>query len=177
MFVERTSGNSGGVSADVNNSLPSGLSYASGPVTDGNAIIVWDGGEATSAIDYAGRAGVDLTQGSLNNMISLLTTSDLGATLRLTIDTSSAKYSFFDLPIAADPAFTLALVNTPFASFTDVGTGADFTNVGAIELKIDGSTDGVDVQVDELKAIPEPSAAMLVVFAVTGALGVRKRRV
>lgn len=178
IYLERTSANSGSVSADVDTSLPGALTYSSGSSTTGNAIIVWDGSDSdATSLDATGLGGVDLTLGGTLNALAIRTTSDLGASLVLTIYKDAANYSAFTQAVPADGTFTLQDFVIPFASFGVVGgTGADFTNVGAISLKVVGTTANVDLAVDFIKAVPEPTSGLLVGLATLAAGLVLKRK-
>lgn len=85
--VQRLSSNSGFVSADANLSDPSRFAYASGPATDGRAIVLWDG------IGSAGLGGFNLSQSGANVGIFFYVASDLGATLTLDIASSGGVSS------------------------------------------------------------------------------------
>lgn len=169
IYIERTSANSGSISMDVDGSFTGALAYASSPATRGRGIIVYDGADTNGAIDYTGLGGIDLTDAGQYLGVALSTTSDLGATVRFTIYTDATHYSTFTNSILADPTFTFQSYFTRFADFSAAGVdgGADFSNVGAITVELDGtSTPGTDIGIDYFAAtVPEPSGAMLIFFS------------
>ena len=74
-----------------------------------------------------------------------------------------------------------SFVWTTFASFSTIsGTGADFTNVGAIELEIQGKFPATDLQLDFIKSgttvIPEPSTVVLTGLGLLAFVLYRRRR-
>ncbi len=177
IYVERTSGNAGAVSTDVNLSQAGALSYNSGPATTGNALIVWDGidGSATN-LNATGLGGVDLTLGGANNAIAIRAGADLNASLVLTIYKNATNYSTFTQPVTGNGE-AMANFLIPFSSFTVAGgSGADFTSVGAISLKIVGSTADMDMLLESIKAVPEPTAGLLVGLTVVAAGVTLKRK-
>ena len=119
LTVSRTSANAGSVSVDVNLSFTNGITYSSGPSTAGNALIVYDG------VNHAGLGGVDLTEASVNNRFVMGVTSDLGATVVVTVYTDATHFSQASVAVPADPSFNFTTVNVPFASFT--AAGSNFT--------------------------------------------------
>lgn len=169
LFIERTSNNGGSLSVDVNSSFGDAMAYASSPATFGRGIVTYDGIDGSNALDYTGLGGVDLTDGGQYYGLTLHSTSDLGASIRFTIYTDETHYSTYLLPVLADPTFTFARYFADFADFTDGGVdgGADFSNVGAITMELDGTSHpGTDIGFDYFAAtVPEPSGALLLLCA------------
>ena len=145
-------------SADVNFSERGTFSYSSGAATTGVAEITWDGNDGTAEVlNPTGLGGVNLTLGG-DNAFAIRATSDLGADLVLTVYTDQTNFSSAILSVPADNTFMFQDYTIPFASFLGIGgSGADFTNVGAISLTVVGSTPNVDVSLDFIKTIPEPT--------------------
>ena len=180
-FLERTSTNSGSISMDVNGSFTDAMAYASSPATSGRAIITYDGTDGSSAFNPTGLGGVDLTLGGQYHGLNIHTTSDIGASVTFTIYTDATRYSTYTLPVLADPTFTFVdyFVNwTSFTTGAGAASGADFTNVGAITLTMDGTTNpGTDIGIDYFAAsVPEPSGAVLLGTVGLLWLGRRRRR-
>jgi hypothetical protein len=171
VMLARTSSNSGAVAVDISGSVVSQLSYASAPFTTGGLLLVYDGVDGSATLNYTGLGGLDLTQSGVNTGILLRSVSDLGSSLTFTIYTDATRFSTATLPILADPSFTFADYFTPFLSFTALGVngGANFANVGAITLELDGSTAGTDVSLETIAAaptpVPEPAGAFLIACA------------
>jgi len=141
--VTRTTANGGGVYVDVNGTMVQGIAYTSDPATAGTALI-----------SYPNLGGFDLTQAGTNQWIEISTTSDLGASVVITVYSDATHFSTATVPVAADPTYTLAVAQVPFASFVAAGPdgGATFTSVSAISLKLDGSKAAVDMLVGHLIA-------------------------
>lgn len=179
-MISRLSSNSGAVSMDISGSVASQLSYASAPFTSGSLFLSYDGVDGVSAFNPEGLGGIDITQSGANTGIFLRSTSDLGAELTFTIYTTADYVSTVTIPIAADPTFTFTDYFMPFSSFSDIGSlgGADFADVGAITLFLDGSTPGTDVSLETVIAtatpVPEPGGCLLVTMA--GFVALRRRR-
>lgn len=168
IYIERTTANSGAVSMDVSQSLASQLSYASAPFTSGNLLLVYDGSDNSSILNPIGLGGIDITQARLNTGIFLRSASDLGSSITFSIYTDADHYSMLTMPIAANPSFAFSDYFATFATFSNMGTlgGADFTNVGAISLLLDGSTAGTDVSIETVVAtVPEPGSCLLIFSA------------
>ncbi len=148
------------------------------------SLIVWDGsdGDPTS-LDPTGLGGVDLTDGgTLSGIQLVLDVNDIPAPLTLTAHTDAGNFSSVTviLPGSIPPTVSLFV---PFLNFLPIaGTGADFTNIGALSLFIDGSSaPGLDVQLELIAAanpVPEPTSlalAALGALCIGGAGRFRKR--
>jgi hypothetical protein len=131
----------------------------------GTALIVWDGVDASSALDPIGLGGIDFTEGGAEDKIAIpLLSSDSSAPVTLTAYTDLANFSTatVSLPGSVPPQQSLTVL---FTDFVDTGSGADFTNIGAFSLYIDGSaTPGLTVLLDSV--IPEPSTGTLLLFGI-----------
>ena len=116
------------------------LSYNQDTLTYGTLEVVWDADSDPSTIDYTGLGGVDLTDGGTNvGIFIFLVANDQTFPLILTIWTDASNWSSFTYNVPA--LQTNLLIQMPFASFVvGGGSGADFTNVGAIRMEIDGSS-------------------------------------
>ena len=168
IYLERTTGNSGAVSMDISQSLASQLSYASAPFTSGNLLLVYDGMDGSSILNPTGLGGIDITQGGLNTGIFLRSASDLGSNITFSIYTDADHFSLLTMPINANPSFAFTDYFASFNLFSSMGSmgGADFTNVGAISLLLDGSTAGTDVSIATVIAtVPEPGSCILIFSA------------
>jgi len=146
------------------------------------SLIVWDGPDGdASTLDPTGLGGVDLTDGgTLTGILLGLDVNDLVAPLTLTAYTDAGNFSSATviLPGGVPPMIFLFV---PFLDFvTQAGTGADFTNIGALSLFIDGSqTPSLDVQLDLIAAsnpVPEPATFSMAVFGALSLLCARRRR-
>ena len=131
------------------------LNHAQGPSTFGTTTVTWDGvdGDETT-LDATGLGGVDLTDGGIHNAIAIsLFFADSNAVMDFNVYTDGANASTLQLALPGGANNELLIL--PFSDFTTLlGAGADFTNVGAIEMFIDGSaTAAVDVQVELLEGV------------------------
>lgn len=152
MYVELTQGSDKYSSV----SLISGGGYlrlASGTMVTGNAKVVWDGqdGDAT-AINPTGLGGLDFTKYNGNTMTGIVLS--VGAdhpncVVKLRVYTAAGKWTEFTATVpetaggAATKNLTFSFDGVPSGS---AGGGADFSNVGAVELTFVGVT-AVDGQV------------------------------
>ena len=156
-LINRTSGNAGSVEYDVNLSVAGALSYASGSFTSGNALISYDGNDNdASNLNHTGLGGADITGGLVNNQFRIMATSDLGADVTFTVYTDATSCSSGMISVPADPTFTFVEFLIPFASLTTgagCSGGATFTNVGAVTMFIDGSTEATDVAIELFETI------------------------
>ncbi|MGV6852311.1 MAG: prealbumin-like fold domain-containing protein [bacterium] len=124
-------------------------SHAQNPGLSGDSTITWDADLDPLALDPVGLGGVDLTQAGTQDAIELrILFADLNATLNLNVFTDAANFSSTSLNFANTVNSTVVVI--PYSSFTvSGGTGADFANVGAIQLSVDGtSVPGLDVQIE-----------------------------
>ena len=129
-------------------------------------MIQYDGvdGDATT-LDHTGLAGVDLTSGDANAGLLLTAFSiDVGTTAEVRLYTDAANYSSTIVPIiqASMPAKEIFV---PFSSFTvGSGAGATFSNIGAVELHLNGgdpSPDALAVVADLRSVTPNDATVNL----------------
>ncbi len=136
----------------------------------GTYTVTWDGPDGTGAgLDPTGLGGIDLTEiGGIPGLGRGLVLNDLfvdqaGAVMRLRVYTDAANFSEAVVTIAP---LTVTNLYIPFEgtvegiSFADEGAsgGADFTNVGAIELEVQATqiaTDGTLNQLGVLGVEPD----------------------
>ncbi len=129
------------------------LYLASGPGTTGTAKVVWDGVDSGAQIvDPTGLGGIDLTQSNGNTMTGIALTSGAdhpNAKITMRIYTDGNNWSEFTTTVPESPgglATGQAIFNFADAPTASLGQGADFTNVGALELTFEGVS-AVDGQV------------------------------
>lgn len=115
--------------------FPAHLNYNANFGATGGAEVVWDGadGDATT-LDPAGLGGADLTVADAAGFLFNIGTSQ-PVTIELIVHSGPGNSSTATLALTAGAIDTLYLPYTAFTTTT--GTGADFANVGAIELTID----------------------------------------
>ncbi|NOT01860.1 MAG: DUF4215 domain-containing protein [Phycisphaerales bacterium] len=120
----------------------------------GKSLLAWDGVDGSSSlIDHDGLGGIDLTSLGLDDSFLLsMISADSGTIIVFEVFTDASNSSTLTLNLTGG-AFMDDFV-LPFANFvTNLGAGADFTNVGAITIKVDGTaTSAIDVTFDMLDA-------------------------
>lgn len=152
MYVELTHGNDPFSSVSLV-SAAGLLRLASDTMVTGNAKIVWDGidGDALS-INHTGLGGIDLTEFNGNTMTGIALTSGAdhpNAQIKLRVYSDANNWSEFTTTVPQVPGG--AATGQAVFRFDDVpsaqgGAGADFKNVGALELTFEG-VNAVDGQV------------------------------
>jgi uncharacterized repeat protein (TIGR01451 family) len=152
MYVELTQGNDPFSSVSLI-SAAGLLRLASDTTVTGNAKIVWDGVDGNAlAINHIGLGGIDLTEFNGNTMtgIALISGADHpNAQIKLRIYSDANNWSEYTTTVPESPGG--AATGQAVFRFDDVptakgGAGADFTNVGALELTFEG-VNAVDGQV------------------------------
>ncbi|MEX2177008.1 MAG: DUF11 domain-containing protein [Pirellulaceae bacterium] len=108
--------------------------------------VIYDGNDSdANALAATGLAAQDLTQAGANSAVKVRAQADqAGATVRLRVYTDAVNFS--DSAAVVIPGTNTAEdIVFHFAEFSDAGgTGADFANVGAIDLLIDTNTNATD---------------------------------
>ncbi len=166
--------------ADQNN-----FSHSQDAGVAGLSVFVYDGNDGNpNAIDYTGLGGVDLTEGGLADRFVftvLFADQSANSVLDLRVYTDATHYSDLFKSFAA-PINSATQISFLFSDF-NVGSGAagaaDFTNIGAILLAIDGRFEpALDVRLDMLETlvIPEPATMSLLALGLTAVAGLRRRR-
>ncbi len=138
----------------------------------------WDGWDSDNYLDYTGLGGVDLTDGGLDDRFELWISDSTHpilpptTALELQVYTSATQWSSYSINFLAPiwaPGEALVL---GFDDFVDAGAfgGADFTNVGAIQMSMSSTMGGHDMELDFLQTansgagpapVPEPSTMFL----------------
>ena len=118
----------------------------------GTSLAAWDGIDGNGlVVNPTGLGGIDLTEGGTQDAFQLLIQqADLNSTLVFDVYTNGSNSSRYILNLVGGALNTDLVV--PFADFVpNLGAGADFTNVGAITMLIDGTAvSSLDVIVDFL---------------------------
>ena len=132
------------------------------------SILTWDGIDGTSSLNPIGLGGVDMTDGGLSAALRLrVSHCDLPANIQFNVyGATGSSTGTISVPPSTGTPIDYAL---PYSSFTVIsGAGADFANVGAIQMTIAGSP-ALDLSliVIDTIAIPEPTT-----LAAIGALSV-----
>lgn len=158
--VHRVSGAMDSLFGDIGLTFPNAVSLSCGPGVIGSLHLVYDGFDNSDAVDHTGLGGIDLTDGGNYNAIKFARTSDLGATVTITVYQDATHYSVATIAVGADPTFTFAETVVEMSQFVPAGPdgGADFSNVGAVEFEIGDGPEGSDISVRiiGLVGVPPP---------------------
>jgi hypothetical protein len=138
-------------------------------------LVQWDGGDSAGGIDPEGLGGLDFTAGGADAIKILVSTTD-AVTITFSVFTQDPGFLFSSLTLPVSNAAPAA-VYFPYASFSG---SADFANVGAIMMTINGLTNGVVTTVDLVETaqvVPEPSTLTLAALGLVslGVLAARRR--
>lgn len=140
--VERTAG-AGGANSRINDSVPGAFTFNVDSATTANVLVQWDGADGNCSLNATGLGGIDLNPD--DGILLQIDNADQSVEIRLRVYTDGTNYSesTYLIPNAITSPQALYF---PFADFTSTGTGADFSNVGAIELFAEGT--GIDFGID-----------------------------
>lgn len=145
--------------------------------SDSQLYLVWDGPDNSVFIDRTGLGGVDLTVSGTQDALSieiLLNSPSTATTLSFLAYSSANDYSqvYFSAPVGTSTQVVL------FASFAPLaGSGADFSNIGALAFFSDQgiAAQSLDVGLLQTTAVPEPSTSALVLAGLVWFAGRRSR--
>lgn len=161
------------------------LSFSNNTGTTGSAMIVWDGDDDdATVVDTDGLGGIDLTGGAweLDRILLEIISADLdGLELEFTIYDLDGGVSYLSRDfLAIDDPVTEAFL---FDNFNDVTPGgADFTNVGAIKLNIDGPAeidarfDMIEVGKEPRRRVPEPLTSFWTFAGISALAGLSRKK-
>lgn len=158
------------------------LSFSLGADTSGTGDAVWDGTDASRglAVNYTGLGGVDLTGGGTDDRLGVkLVFNDLpSTTLSFWIYTDQSNWSHASIILPAGIGITLPMleIDILYSNFVvGGGTGADFSNVGAIVMEIAPEFPSADTQIDFIET-DTPAPGTLALTGLAGLVGFRRRR-
>ena len=168
-LVTRTSG-AGSVLVDSNISSAPLNSYLTHG-QDGNALgytlLTYDGNDGSTTLNPTGLGGLNFTSGGDDRFRVLVPSSDQGAVLKITVYTSATSCSSQSVSIASavsTPTYFTFLYSN-FTTAAGCSSAASFTNVGAVQLLIDGtSTNALDIGIDLLQTTSAPTSATLITW-------------
>lgn len=154
-------------------STPFVFGFTSSSVFVADGVAAWDNasrylsearfiydGVANLMLEPDGLDGVDLTDGGTNTafMLDVLTT-DLDLTIDVIIHSGAGNSTTVSTTLTGPAGPTSVVID-----FADIiattGAGADFSDVGAVELVLRGP-ESVDATIDNFKVIPEPASMAL----------------
>ena len=157
------------------------LNFSNATGTTGSGTIVWDGDDDPTEVDEDGLGGIDLTGGAwpLDRILVEIISADLpGLELEFTI------YDLNNGVSSLSQTFAQAITTPETATFLfdNFSGNADFTNVGAIKLEIDGPPE-IDAQFDMIEVgkevrgrVPEPLTSFWTLAGVSALAGLSRKR-
>lgn len=163
------------------------LGFSNAVGVTGTGTVVWDGDDDPTVINTTGLGGMDITAGGLNSILMNVVSSDL-PDLGVTFSIYDMDSNVSSLSYIINPPIPASSGPKEIAFFFDdfVG-GADFTNVGAIALTLDGPED-IDAKIDLVEIVelidsdprvrvPDPTSVLgLLAFGAVGAGSMLKRK-
>ena len=173
-FRDAEATSSGGPLLSTNVLIDGGVfNFSNAAASSGSALLTWDGNDDPAVLDPLGLGGVDLTVGGLADRFDLeVISADLPG-LQVTIsitdmfsNTSSLTQLFTD-PI-------LAPSNEQFAFADLIGT-ADLSNVGSIQLHLDGPPE-IDARIATFTTTDVPEPLTILGTLIAGSIGVAMKK-
>ncbi len=142
-----------GASASVAN----GLLNVTGDETS-TTVVTWDGVDAAGeGLDANGLGGIDLSGAAFR--LEGIGIPDSGASISIRVYSNATDFSESIPMVVGNELFTdigFPFVSTGFGRdgfIATGGNGADFTNVGAIELEIETALDGASLTINEFQIV------------------------
>ncbi len=154
LFVKLNDGTFGRLSISVLDGAPL-MEFNASATGQGQRVITWDGVDNNgSVLNPTGLGGVDLTESGQNFGFLFNIGADLAggtATFRVYTDANNWSEAVINIPQTGGIAGNNVIV--PFSTFTiGAGSGANFANVGAVQLSIVGAS-AADGQVNFIGTI------------------------
>ncbi len=164
MQVDLTAGVVAGnaISAVVSSDV---LRYSQDATISGSATVTWDAVDNSTDVSPDGMDYYDLAvDGSINAFVLDVVFDDLPVDVTFTVTTDAANGSSATLSLPGSVS-TPRRFAVPFAAFTAIsGTGANFADIGSVQMRIGSSTTAPVVVIDSL------STQSVVVASMTAAL-------
>ncbi|TWT47290.1 DUF7507 domain-containing protein [Botrimarina hoheduenensis] len=153
MFVQITGG-TGTVDLVSNFLTDNVLNLSNTGSATGSASVVWDGTDGSATTINPSGLSLDLLNGGANDALSIVASSDKAVDLVVRLYSGAGNISTATVPVVdigdaaidGDPGEEISIALNSLNFVTTSGTGADLSNVGAIELFIDFSSEALDAQ-------------------------------
>ncbi len=132
------------------------LAFSQGSQGTGTGLLQWDGSDNSISLDATGLdPSEDLTSNGTNDVIRVrVISNDNPVGFKFKVYTDASNWSDRSFQSPGNVTNDVVDILLPFTSFvTQGGSGADFSDVGAIELLIDGTLNAeADVTIDLMEA-------------------------
>ncbi len=130
------------------------LEFSSTALGRGQRIVTWDGIDGSSNLNANGLGGLDLANNGGNTALRVSIGADLAggrATFRIYSGAGNMSSATVDIPVTGGGGTVEVLI--PFSNFQIAsGSGANLSNVGAMQLEITSDT-AVDGQISAIAAV------------------------
>jgi uncharacterized repeat protein (TIGR01451 family) len=157
LYAQLTS-SGGEVSLGADSDFTGLLDFGSNSASTGNLLVNWDGDNSNPAmLNPTGLGGIDLTSQGASTGIELNVADDRpGADVTLKVYTDANDWSSAIVPVTETSDGSLNMSDSQFIPFSSFaaggGSGANFADVGAIQLAVSGAATS-DGQMGPIQAV------------------------
>ncbi|MCG8408196.1 MAG: hypothetical protein MI923_23600 [Phycisphaerales bacterium] len=163
--------------ADTNLTAPSVFAYSEPTVLNAIVELEYDGIDGSAFLDATGLGGIDLTADGADRFVLDVIAADFAGFMTIFVYSDASNSSAAQIPFGAG-IVSSTLFEFPFATFApNLGAGADFTNVGAMEFVIGSVPNSLlEFRLDSIRTTPEPASGLLLVGGIAALARARSRR-
>jgi uncharacterized repeat protein (TIGR01451 family) len=157
LYVQLTT-SGGAVDLGADSDWPGLLDYGADAASNGIFWVNWDGANSNPAVlDPTGLGGLDITSHGASTGIEINAAADHDAgSIMLKVYTDASDWSWASVPISDTGDGSLNSSDSQFVAFSSFavggGAGANFSQVGAVQLSING-VNAIDGQVGPIEAV------------------------
>ena len=157
LYVQLTTAG-GAIDLGANSDWPGLLDFGANAASNGIFWVDWDGNNSNAAVlNPTGLGGLDLTSQGASTGIEINAAADHdGGFIMLKVYSDASDWSWATVPIPNTTDGSLSSSGSQFVAFSSFtvggGTGANFSQVGAIQLSING-VNAIDGQVGPIEAV------------------------